>query len=179
MTREKQVTQQKEFDRSLCFTFYKSYHEQIMDVKRDFGLEAAFQVYEAIVNYGLYETEIKKGKLRTLVGNTTIEQIENNTVILVANDGYEYSIDGKVWQSSNVFTNLDFDKILTFYQRITGDTENISEATECLIPSAPVIQLVGATKIVVNFLIFNLLFLIMKVFRIYYTTQMLLSQCFF
>ena len=68
----------KEFDRSMCFTFYKSFHEQIMDVKRDFGLEAAFDVYEAIVNYGLYETEIEKGRVRTLVGNTTIEQIESS-----------------------------------------------------------------------------------------------------
>lgn len=71
---------QKEFDRSVCFTFYRSFHEQIMDVKRDFGLEAAFQVYEAIANYGLYGTEIEKGKLRTLVGNTTFEQIENSQV---------------------------------------------------------------------------------------------------
>ena len=69
---------QKEFDRSVCFTFYRSFHEQIMDVKRDFGLEAAFQVYEAIANYGLYGTEIEKGKLKTLVGNTTFEQIENS-----------------------------------------------------------------------------------------------------
>lgn len=68
----------KEFDRSVCFTFYKSFHEQIMDVKRDFGLEAAFEVYEAIVNYGLYEIEIEKGRVRTLVGNTTIEQIESS-----------------------------------------------------------------------------------------------------
>lgn len=68
----------KEFDRSVCFTFYKSFHEQIMDVKRDFGLEAAFEVYEAIVNYGLYETELEKGRVRTLVGNTTIEQIESS-----------------------------------------------------------------------------------------------------
>lgn len=68
----------KEFDRSMCFTFYNSYHEQIMDVKRDFGIEQAFEVYEAIVNYGLYGTEIEKGKLRTLIGNTTIEKIENS-----------------------------------------------------------------------------------------------------
>ena len=69
---------EKEFDRSLCFTFYNSFHEQILDVKRDFGIEAAFEVYEAIVNYGLYSTEIPKGKVRTLVGNTTLEQIDTS-----------------------------------------------------------------------------------------------------
>lgn len=68
----------KEFDRSICFTFYKDFHEQIMDVKRDFGIEQAFEVYEAIVNYGLYGKEIEKGRLRTLVGNTTISKVESS-----------------------------------------------------------------------------------------------------
>lgn len=72
------MKQEKEFDRSICFTFYNCFHEQIMDVKRDFGLEQAFEVYEAIVNCGLYGTEIAKGKLRTLVGNATLERIENS-----------------------------------------------------------------------------------------------------
>lgn len=68
--------EQKEFDRSMCFTFFKTYHEQIMDVKEEFGLEEAFKVYEAIVNYGLYQTEITERRLRILMGNATIEQIE-------------------------------------------------------------------------------------------------------
>lgn len=72
------MKQEKEFDRSICFTFYNDFHEQIMDVKRDFGIEEAFQVYEAIVNYGLYGIEIEKGKVRTLVSNTTISKIENS-----------------------------------------------------------------------------------------------------
>lgn len=72
------MKQEKEFDRSICFTFYNEFHEQIMDVKRDFGLEQAFEVYEAIVNYGLYGIEIQKGRLRTLVGNSTIAKVENS-----------------------------------------------------------------------------------------------------
>ena len=78
MNKEQNVTNKKEFDRSHCFTFYKDFHEQIMDVKRDFGLEQAFEVYEAIVNYGLYGIEISKGKLRTLVGNATISKVESS-----------------------------------------------------------------------------------------------------
>ena len=72
------MKQEKEFDRSICFTFYKDFHEQIMDVKRDFGLEEAFEVYEAIANYGLFGTEIEKGRIRTLVSNSTISKIENS-----------------------------------------------------------------------------------------------------
>lgn len=74
------MKQEKEFDRSICFTFYNDFHEQIMDVKRDFGLEEAFKVYEAIVNYGLYGIEIEKGRIRTLVSNTTISKIEDSQV---------------------------------------------------------------------------------------------------
>lgn len=72
------MKQEKEFDRSICFTFYKDFHEQIMDVKRDFGIEQAFEVYEAIANYGLYGTEIEKGKLRTLTGNLTFSKIDGS-----------------------------------------------------------------------------------------------------
>jgi len=79
-----------------------------------------------------------------------IEKVDGNTVTIVAENGYEYSVDGDVWQTSNVFTALDFDKILTFYQRITADGEYMSEATECIIPSAPEIKLIGATKIVLK-----------------------------
>ena len=34
----------EEFDRSICFTFFKSFHDQIMDIKAEFGTEAAFEV---------------------------------------------------------------------------------------------------------------------------------------
>lgn len=78
MNKEQNEKSKKEFDRSICFTFYNDFHEQIMDVKRDFGLEQAFEVYEAIVNCGLYGTEIGKGRLRTLVSNTTISKIEGS-----------------------------------------------------------------------------------------------------
>lgn len=72
------MKQEKEFDRSICFTFYRDFHEQIMDVKRDFGIEQAFEVYKAIVNHGLYGIEPEKGKIRTLTGNTVFDKIEGS-----------------------------------------------------------------------------------------------------
>ena len=68
----------EEFDRSRCFTFFKDYHEQIMLVKEQYGLEKAFEVYEAIVNYGLYEKEITDPKIKLLTGATTFANIESS-----------------------------------------------------------------------------------------------------
>lgn len=111
-------------------------------------------VFYQRIKEGAYKVSAASEEVRfsTLgqIEKPTIEKIEGNTVTLVAKDGYEYSTDGNVWQSSNVFIGLDFDKTITFYQRIANDGENISQTIKCIIPSAPVIKLVGATKVVVK-----------------------------
>ena len=53
----------------------------------------------------------------------------SSSVTLKATEGYEYSLDGKVWHSSNVFDGLKDDTEYTFYQRI-AETET-SYASEC------------------------------------------------
>ena len=53
----------------------------------------------------------------------------SSSVTLKATAGYEYSLDGKVWHSSNVFDGLKDDTEYTFYQRI-AETET-SYVSEC------------------------------------------------
>ena len=53
----------------------------------------------------------------------------SSSVTLKATEGYEYSLDGKAWHSSNVFDGLKDDTEYTFYQRI-AETET-SYASEC------------------------------------------------
>ena len=111
-------------------------------------------VFYQRIKEGVYKVSATSAETRfsTLgqIEKPSIQKIEGNTVTLVVKNGYEYSVDGKAWQSSNVFTNVGFDKIITFYQRLSGDNENISEATKCIIPSAPVVQLIGETKAVIK-----------------------------
>lgn len=111
-------------------------------------------VFYQRIKDGVYKASATSQEVRfsTLdkIAKPTIEKIVNNTVTLTAKNGYEYSTDGVVWQSSNVFINLCYDKIISFYQRASSDSENMSEAVECIIPSAPIVKLVGATKIVVK-----------------------------
>ena len=80
----------------------------------------------------------------------TIESALKNTVTLLPQEGYEYSLDGVCWQTSPVFSNLPYDTIIQFYGRKAAtETEGaalISDAVKCIIASAPKV-LVGASSI--------------------------------
>ena len=47
----------KEFDRSVCFSFFKSYLEQGEKVNKLYGAEAAYNYFIALIEYGLYQKE--------------------------------------------------------------------------------------------------------------------------
>lgn len=78
-----------------------------------------------------------------LIANLSQDKIE-----LMYDSKYEYSMDGINWQTSNVFTDFDKNKILNFYQRVIGG-EQISDATKCIVASAPDV-LVGSSEIQVK-----------------------------
>ncbi len=72
----------------------------------------------------------------------------NNSITLVATNGYEYKIDNGEWQTSNMFTNLAPNSTHNFYQRVAeSNTVYASESSAALIvttnkstvakPSAP------------------------------------------
>lgn len=79
-----------------------------------------------------------------------IESIKNGTATLVINEGYEYSMDGINWQSSNIFSNIPKDEIMYFYQRTSGSDINenfsLSNAAKGIYISAPEV-LVGSSCI--------------------------------
>ena len=56
-----------------------------------------------------------------------LERKEGNTLVLKWVDGYEYSLDGETWQSSNVFNMNDDISEYTFFQRI-AETEFSEES---------------------------------------------------
>lgn len=84
-----------------------------------------------------------------------------NSVTLVLNSTYEYSIDGKTWQASNVFSGLSPNTEYTFYQRMAEtSTAYASEKSEGLrvttpkntvsAPAAPTLQSKTSTTITLN-----------------------------
>ncbi len=61
----------------------------------------------------------------------TVESKTADGFTLVATEGFEYSLDGGVWQKSNVFSNLTPGKTYTVYQRVAEfETGYASEASE-------------------------------------------------
>lgn len=84
------------------------------------------------------------------VASPVIENVDGNTVLLKAQDGFEYSIDGINWQSSTRFEGLKPDKRYSLYQRKADDGKSRSVALDYAIVSAPEIMLIGATKVLVK-----------------------------
>ncbi len=70
----------------------------------------------------------------------TIESSTTVSITLVAIEGYEYSIDGINWQSSNVFENLAPQVEYSLYQRIAAtETHDASDKSEALVAETSVL----------------------------------------
>ncbi len=75
-----------------------------------------------------------------------VESVANNSVTLQTINGYEYSIDGTIWQTSNVFTGLSPNTEYSLYQRVAEtQTSYASEKSECAFAVTPelVITVIG------------------------------------
>ena len=62
-------------------------------------------------------------------GAPVVESKTSTSVTLQAQPGCEYSIDGKTWQASNLFTGLSPETEYTFYQRIAETDDNYASAS--------------------------------------------------
>jgi len=69
-----------------------------------------------------------------------IESKTNSSVTLVPTEGFEYSLDGEFWQTSNVFADLSADTAYVFYQRVMASADALqsraSEGTKVVFKSA-------------------------------------------
>lgn len=82
------------------------------------------------------------------------ESHTDNSITLVANELYEYSIDGDNWQKSSVFGDLAKNNVYTFYQRIAEtEIEYASDKSEGLVmalPDKPTIDFASFDTVSVN-----------------------------
>ncbi|MBO4733583.1 MAG: leucine-rich repeat protein [Clostridia bacterium] len=79
----------------------------------------------------------------------------DNSITLVPNELYEYSIDGENWQKSSEFTGLSKNTVYRFYQRVAEtETEYVSEPSSAIIiaiPDKPIILEAGYENILLKY----------------------------
>lgn len=66
----------KEFDRSIAFTFYKEWKEDADMIEEDYGYEGKAKFYDAIIDYALYEIEPEMRPPVKYFWNTIKEKID-------------------------------------------------------------------------------------------------------
>lgn len=99
---------------------------------------------------------------RLLQAAPTVISYNHSSVTLLAKTGYEYSFDGRTWQTSPIFTGLEPNSIYTFYQRqaatettpfgttSAGKTVTTDRRNESAIPEPPTLNSRTATSITLN-----------------------------
>lgn len=72
------MSDNKQFDRSKCFTFFNTYRIQGKRIREKYGDKMAADYYEAIIDYGLDQKPIIDDELMLLIGETLLETIDSS-----------------------------------------------------------------------------------------------------
>lgn len=72
------MSENKQFDRSKCFTFFNTYRTQGKRIREKYGDKMAADFYEAIIDYGLDQKPIIDDELMLLIGETLLETIDSS-----------------------------------------------------------------------------------------------------
>ena len=112
--------------------------------------------FASISSNGTKETTLKN--TIDAPAKPVVEKITNNSVTLKEVDGYEYSMDGLQWQTSNIFTGLNPYTEYSFCQRIAENKTDFASAQSSYAivitlkntvatPAAPTIEKATATSV--------------------------------
>lgn len=113
--------------------------------------------FASVASNGTKETTLKNTVAAP--AKPVVEKITNASITLKVMDGYEYSLDGLTWQTSNVFTGLKPYTEYSFCQRIaenktdyastqSGYTIVITLKNTVAAPGAPVVEKATATSVI-------------------------------
>ncbi len=103
---------------------------------------ATYNFYQRLAETDIAYASSSSDSLAVTTNKTTasvpqapeLSEKTNNSITLVATDGYEYKMDNGEWQTSNMFTNLVPNSTHNFYQRVAeSNTVYASESSAALI----------------------------------------------
>ena len=124
-------------------------------------LDATYTVYQRLAEtYEYAPSEKSEGltvntlKLPDTPSKPTIESYTCNSVTLVPDEAFEYSLDKNTWQASNMFTGLKTNTVYSFYRRTVPQGEyvesNASEAVKIIFVATPTIDSYGNGTVTLN-----------------------------
>jgi predicted transcriptional regulator len=155
MSKEKK-TNNEEFDRSICMSFFNDHRELVKRIERLHGLEMAYKVQCAIIDYGLDGIAPTEEELLQYIPEPVLNQIDNNqkrrsksfkgedlevsrSIILLHRDRPEMSQNaiaselgvskGKVNKTLQKYENGEYEGIIDFTDTSTSTITNTSTNT--------------------------------------------------
>lgn len=106
------VTQTEEFDRSICMSFFGNYRTSVKRIEKRFGVDTAYKVQSAIIDYGLYGVRPTDEDILILVSETVFDVIDKSQAKRARNfNGEDLEMSKKIIQSHLDRPDLSQDKL--------------------------------------------------------------------
>ncbi len=145
------TTQTEEFDRSICMSFFGNYRTSVKRIEKKYGVDMAYKVQSAIIDYGLYGIKPTDEDILIFVSETVFDVIDKSQakrargfsgedlemskkIIQSHRDRPELSQDklaqllkiskGKVNKTLKKYHNGEYEGILTFDDDNVSDNDN-------------------------------------------------------
>jgi len=112
MTKDNVTTQTEEFDRSICMSFFGNYRTSVKRIEKKYGVDMAYKVQSAIIDYGLYGIRPIDEDILIFVSETVFDVIDKGQEKRArAFSGEDLEMSKKIIQSHCDRPDLSQDKL--------------------------------------------------------------------
>lgn len=105
-------TQKEEFDRSICMSFFGNYRTSVKRIEKKYGVDMAYKVQSAIIDYGLYGIKPTDEDILIFVSETVFDVIDKSQAKRARSfSGEDLEMSKKIIQSHRDRPDLSQDKL--------------------------------------------------------------------
>ena len=106
------TTQTEEFDRSICMSFFGNYRTSVKRIEKKYGVDMAYKVQSAIIDYGLYGIKPTDEDILIFVSETVFDVIDKSQAKRARGfSGEDLEMSKKIIQSHRDRPELSQDKL--------------------------------------------------------------------